>query len=97
MDADARQRAREIYVEALKITPDDYYLLENFAYFLADTGDIDGASEQWQKVRALIPQDHVAYFELGRLAGQQGKLCRRQSIFARPGGDHPSKLCAWLV
>jgi tetratricopeptide (TPR) repeat protein len=96
MDAAARQRAREIYVAALKITPDDYYLLENFAYFLADTGDLSGASEQWQKVRALIPQDHVAYFELGRLAGQQGKFAGAINWLGQAVAIHPSFVPGWF-
>ncbi len=96
MDAGARQRAREAYIEALKITPDDYYLLENFAYFLADTDDIAGAGEQWQKVLSLIPQDHVACFELGRLAGLQGKFAEAKSLLGKAVAIHPSFAPGWL-
>jgi Flp pilus assembly protein TadD len=96
MDGGASQRAREVYIKALKITPDDYYLLENFAYFLGDTDDITGASEQWQKVRALIPQDHIAYFELGRLAGLQGKFADAKTLLGNAVAIHPSFAPGWL-
>jgi tetratricopeptide (TPR) repeat protein len=96
MDASDKQQAREIYVEALRITPDDYYLLENFAYFLADTGDITGASGQWQKVLALIPQDQVAYFELGRLAGLQGQFADAITLLGKAVAIHPSFAPGWF-
>jgi tetratricopeptide (TPR) repeat protein len=96
MDASDKQKAREVYVEALEIAPDDCYLLENFAYFLADTGDIAGASEQWQKVLALIPQDQVAYFELGRLAGLQGKFADAITLLDKAVAIHPSFAPGWF-
>lgn len=96
MDASDKQKAHEVYVEALENAPDDYYLLENFAYFLADTGDIAGASEQWQKVLALIPQDQVAYFELGRLAGLQGKFADAITLLGKAVAIHPSFAPGWF-
>jgi tetratricopeptide (TPR) repeat protein len=96
MDAGTSQQTREVYIEALKATPDDYYLLENFAYFLTDTDDLTGASEQWQKVRALIPQDHVAYFELGRLAGQEGKYSESIPLLSKAVAIHPSFAPGWF-
>ena len=96
MDADAAQKARETYIQALKAAPDDHYLLENFAYFLTDTGDITGAIEQWRKVRALIPQDHAAYFELGRLAGVQGKFDEAKTLLGKAVAIHPSFAPGWF-
>ncbi len=49
LNAQTAQNAREVYLGALRHAPDDYYLLENFAYFLTDRGDIAGATDQWQK------------------------------------------------
>lgn len=96
MDADAAQKAREIYIEALRMAPEDYYLLENFAYFLTDRGDISGAVEQWQMVRTLIPQDHAAYFELGRLTGRQGKLEEAKTWLGKAVAIHPSFAPGWF-
>jgi tetratricopeptide (TPR) repeat protein len=96
MTANAAQQAREIYVAALSVAPDDYYLLENFAYFLADRGDITGASEQWQKVRALIPQDQAAYFELGRLAGMQGQFDEAKTLLGKAVAMRPSFAPGWF-
>jgi tetratricopeptide (TPR) repeat protein len=96
MDGDARQQARETYVEALRITPNDYYLLENYAYFLSDTDDINAASEQWQKVRTLIPQDHIAYFELGRIAVIQGNYAEAKSLLGKAVAIHPSFAPGWF-
>ncbi len=96
MDSDDKQQARETYVEALRITPNDYYLLENFAYFLASTDDIAGAIEQWNKVRTLIPHDHVSYFELGRLAGMQGRYAEAKSLLGQALAIHPSFAPGWF-
>jgi tetratricopeptide (TPR) repeat protein len=96
MDADAAEKAREVYIQALKTAPDDYYLLENFAYFLADRRDIPGAMEQWQKVRALLPQDHAAYYELGRLAGGQGNFEEAKSWLGKAVAIHPSFAPGWF-
>jgi tetratricopeptide (TPR) repeat protein len=96
MDDNAAQRARAVYVEALRIAPDDDYILENFAYFLADRDDLKGAIEQWEKVRAIIPQDHTAYFELGRLAGRQGKYDEAKTLLGKTVVMHPSFAPGWL-
>lgn len=96
MDAGGAQTAREIYLAALNTDPDDYYLLENFAYFLADTGDLAGAQERWQKVRALIPQDHAAYYELGRLDGMQGRFAEANSLLGQAVAMHPSFAPGWF-
>ncbi len=88
--------ARQIYVEALQRTPDDYYILENYAYFLTDTGDVDGAIVQWHKVSTIIPQDHVSFFELGRLAGRQGKYDEAQILLGQALAIHPSFAPGWF-
>ena len=96
MDADAARQARRAYVEALSRAPDDCFLLKNFAYFLADQGDISEAMEQWQKVRALIPQDHAAYYEMGRLAGRQGEFEEAKNLLGKSVAIHPSFTPGWF-
>jgi tetratricopeptide (TPR) repeat protein len=96
MDDNAAQKARATYVEALRLAPDDFYILENFACFLADKGDLNGAIEQWEKVRAIIPQDHTAYFELGRLAGRQGKYDEAKILLGKTVVMHLSFAPGWF-
>jgi len=104
-EADLRRRreatnavstAHEVYANALSSTPDDYYLRQNFGNFLWDTGEIPQAIEQWQKVRDLIPQDHAAYFELGRLAGAQGKFGDAKSLLGQAVAMRPSFAPGWF-
>lgn len=95
LDADAAQKARTIYVEALSKAPDDCHLLKNFAYFLTDRGDLAGAMEQWQKVCALIPQDHASYYEMGRLLGRQGKFAEAKNLLGQAVAIHPSFAPGW--
>jgi tetratricopeptide (TPR) repeat protein len=96
MDAGAAQKARAVYIEALRMASDDYYLRENYAYFLADRGDFTGAIEQWEKVRDLIPQDHAAYYELGRLAGMRGKFEEAKTLLGQAVAIHPSFAPGWF-
>ena len=85
-----RSRAKETYTESLRLTPDDYFIRENFAEFLEATGEIKPATEQWERVRELIPQDHAPYYQLGRLAAAQGQLPQAgtwlgEAVAMRPG------------
>jgi len=96
MDDGTARQARQVYLEALSQAPEDCFLLKNFAYYLSEQGDISGATEQWQKVRALIPQDHAAYYELGRLAGRQGKLDEAISLLAQAVAIHPNFTPGWI-
>ena len=92
----ATATAREVYLSALKSAPDDYYLRENFGNFLWDTGEIRSAVEQWQKVRDLIPQDHAAYFELGRLAAVRGNFTEAKALLGRALAMRPSFAPGWF-
>ena len=92
----ATATARGVYLTTLKSSPDDYYLHENFGNFLWDTGEIAPAVEQWQKVRDLIPQDHAAYFELGRLAGVQGNFAEAKALLGQALAMRPSFAPGWF-
>ena len=75
MDDDkTKERARIVYEDALKRTPDDHRLHENFAEFLESTGNFKAAISQWKTVCHLIPQHHVAYFQAGDLLAHEGQL-----------------------
>ncbi len=94
--ADAARRAEDTYVEALKLSPDDYYLRQNYGNFLWDSARIPEAVVQWQKVRELIPQDHAAYFELGRLVSAQGKYAEAKPLVERTLAMRPSFAPGWF-
>ncbi|MDB6068553.1 MAG: hypothetical protein JWR26_4761 [Pedosphaera sp.] len=96
MNAAAAAKAREVYAEALKRSPDDYYLHEKFADFLVATGDLGPAIAEWQKVRVLIPQHYLAYFEVGRLLGLQGKLAEARSSLLQAIKLRPVSSDAWF-
>jgi tetratricopeptide (TPR) repeat protein len=96
MDAAAAQRARDLYWAALKEAPQDGCLHENFAMFLAEQNDLAAASEQWQAVQSLFPQDYSADYELGRLAGQMGRHDEAQSRLRKALAARPSFAPAWF-
>jgi tetratricopeptide (TPR) repeat protein len=72
-------KAREVYLNTIKLAPDDYYPRENFGFFLTMTGDYDEAVAQWQQVTKLWPYYSVGYFEAGGLLGLQGRLPEAQT------------------
>ena len=95
-NAAARVQASGLYVEALQRAPGDHRLHENFAEFLEDTGNLPQALTQWQRVRELIPQHHVAYFQSGRLLLRQGKLSEAEPQLSQALALRPDLAEGWL-
>jgi tetratricopeptide (TPR) repeat protein len=93
---EVRKKARDVYVEALRLAPDDYFIRQNFAEFLQDTGEVKAAIEQWQQVRDLIPQDHEPLYQLGRLAARQGQLTQAKSFLAETVARRPGFAPGWF-
>jgi tetratricopeptide (TPR) repeat protein len=96
MDSAAAAKARELYLEAIGRAPDDYCLHENFASFLAATGDLPGAAAQWQRVHEIIPQDYLANFRLGELLPQLGQLSEAQARLFEAIASHPYLSDPWV-
>jgi tetratricopeptide (TPR) repeat protein len=65
--------ARNTYVNAIRRWPEDFRLHWNYAEFLDATSDRAAAVAEWKIVQSLIPQHHVAYFQIGRLLAQLGQ------------------------
>jgi len=89
MNADAAARARGNFLEMLARAPDDYDLRENFALFLQSIGDLPQATAEWRRVQEMLPQDFLAYYQIGRLLGRQHQLTEaeaslRQALVLRP-------------
>lgn len=80
---EAAAQAREVYLTALKASPDDHRLHENCAEFLEETGALEEAAAEWRRVRELIPHHHVAWFQGGRLLKQRGKLAEAEPLLSQ--------------
>jgi tetratricopeptide (TPR) repeat protein len=96
MDIAGAADAREVYVEALRPTPDDHRLHENFAEFLEGVGDLPAAAAEWERVRELLPHHHLAYFQAGRLLVLQGKLAESQPLLLKAVALRPDLSEGWL-
>jgi len=83
MTEETRGQSRATYIEALKLAPDDYFLHENFAQFLDQTGDWNEAVQQEQQVSELLPQSPAAYYKTGELLIREGKTSDAAGCFSR--------------
>jgi tetratricopeptide (TPR) repeat protein len=92
----AADRAREIYVSALKDAPDDYQLHENFGEFLEAVNDINLGLAEWERVRELIPRDYTAYVQIGRFLAVQGKLSEAEASLRKALEIRPNFFRTWL-
>lgn len=73
MDVPAAKAADAVFLEEVRRAPEDFWLHENFAQFLEDAGDVPHATEEWKRVRDLLPYYHLGWFETGRLLSRQGQ------------------------
>lgn len=96
MDTNAAARARAVYLAALKQAPDDHRLHENFAEFLEAVGDLPLATAEWQQVCDLIPQHHLAFFQVGRLSARQGRMAEAETALRRAVTLRPDLSAGWF-
>ncbi len=89
-------RVREDFLETLQITPDDYFLRENFALFLQSVGDEPGAITQCRQVHDLIPQDCVTDLQLGRSLEMQHQWAEAESLLREAVTIRPSLTQGWI-
>lgn len=83
MTEEARKQSRAIYEESLALTPGDYFLRENFAQFLDQTGDLAEAPKEEQRVSELLPQNPVTPCIIGRLLVRLGNTDGAEKSFLR--------------
>jgi tetratricopeptide (TPR) repeat protein len=83
MTEESRKQSRAIYEEALTLAPDDYFLRENFAQFLDETGDLADAPAQEQQVSELLPQNPMTPCIIGRLLVRLGNTDGAEKSFLR--------------
>ena len=90
MDAAAVARARAIHTNAIAAQPDDHFLHEVYGNFLQLTGDLPGATREWQLAGQLLPHDFLPWFQMGTLQAQQKQHTQAQenlrtALRLRPG------------
>lgn len=76
--------------------PDDFFLRENFAVFLELSGEVPAATAQWERFRALLPQDPLGYFEAGRLLVRQQHSAEAETLLRRTLAIRPSRTDGWI-
>ncbi len=88
--------ARTVYEDALKRSPRDHRLYENFGEFLEANGDLEEAGAQWQHVRALLPYHYAAYYQIGRLLARQNRSADAETWFRQSLALRPDLMDAYL-
>jgi tetratricopeptide (TPR) repeat protein len=74
MTGAAIEAARGVYLEALRRTPDDPQLHENYAEFLDALHDTKAVIAEWRSVCELIPHYYLPFLNLGQVLKEQGHL-----------------------
>jgi tetratricopeptide (TPR) repeat protein len=93
---DAVAQARAIGRDALQRRPGDHWLLEKSAEVLEATGDLPDAEAEWEKARELLPHHFAAYYQVGRLLADQGKLTEAEPPLLRATAMRPDSGDCWL-
>jgi len=83
MTEETRVQSRAAYEEALALSPDDYFLRENFAQFLDQSGDLAAAPREEQRVSELLPQNPMTPCIIGRLLVRLGDTSGAEKSFLR--------------
>jgi tetratricopeptide (TPR) repeat protein len=91
-----RNEARGVYVEALRLSPEDYSIRADYAEFLTDIGETSAAIEQWQQLRELFPQAYASYYQLGRLSADQYQFDRAKQLFTQTLAMQPGFAPGWF-
>ena len=87
---------RKNFEQLLARQPDDFFLHENFAEFLELTGDIPGATAEWEHFRNLLPQDPLGYFEAGRLLIFQQRYADAEILLRKTLAIRPTRTDGWI-
>ena len=83
VDSEAPEQTRQLYQQALALTPTDGQLYWNFAQYLAARGDLAQATEELRHVCELMPQMPGLYYVTAKLLIPQGKTDEAAEYFSR--------------
>jgi tetratricopeptide (TPR) repeat protein len=81
MNTQSPEQAQHIYEQALKLSPDDYFLHGNFERFLEKKGDLAGAIREAKRCCELMPQLPGEYYYAGTLLVRDGKITEATGYF----------------
>ena len=96
MNAEDATNATANFLKQLARAPEDFLLRENYALFLQATGDLPQSIAEWRRVRDLIPQDCLAYLQMGRMLGGQGQWSEAESLLRQAVSIRPSLTEGWI-
>jgi tetratricopeptide (TPR) repeat protein len=96
MSPSAVARAREIYEEAIAAQPEDHFLHEVYGNFLQLTGDLPGATREWQRTAELMPHDFLPWFQVGVLRARQNQHEDAQANLRTALRLRPGLIEGWL-
>ncbi len=83
MDSETPEQTRQLYQQALALSPADNFLHQNFAQFLGASGALAQATEEAQRVCELLPQRPAQYYDIGNLLIVQGRIDEAAEYFSR--------------
>jgi len=96
MSPGAVARARETYQAAIAAQPEDHFLHEIYGNFLQLTGDLPGATREWQRTAELMPHDFLPWFQMGVLRARQNQHEEAQANFRTALRLRPGLVEGWL-
>jgi tetratricopeptide (TPR) repeat protein len=96
MNPGAVAQAREIYQEAIAAQPEDHFLHEVYGNFLQVTGDLPGATREWQRTAELMPHDFLPWFQVGVLRARQNQHEEAQANLRTALRLRPGLIEGWL-
>ena len=88
------QRQAGLYEEAIRRTPDDWYLHHKFALLKFDTHDPAGAAAHLREVLRIMPHHLEARVRLGDALARQGKTDEALALWNESLSDRPDCLQA---
>ncbi len=88
--------ARAAMSAALKQSPNDPQLVENYADFLEAIGDLPAATEQRRRVLELLPHDCLAALQLGRALAKQDRGTEAEPLLRRALNLRPNLTEGWF-
>lgn len=87
---------QKLYLAAIRRTPEDFVILENYADFLEGIGNFKEAVAQWRLSRDLIPHDFLPFFQIGRLLARLGQHAEAKRSLEQAVSIRPSLAEGWF-
>jgi tetratricopeptide (TPR) repeat protein len=84
-------QTRAMFAAALRDSPDDYRLHENYAEFLDDVGDRPGELAERRRICELTPHYYFAHFILGRTLKEQKQYDQAREALLKAAALNPNQ------